>query len=342
MTGSYKIRQRNGKYGYDLHHNGKRYRQSGFDKKSDATAAANERIRQLDTGHNLNNKLLFQDYYVQWIKDHKQGQIRDKSYQWYENALNIFNDYFGEATRVADIDRSKYQAFINHYAGTHSRESTRKLNNCLKGAFKDLAYDGYIAKDPTYNIKVSGSVPAQEPEDKYLEESEFRQLIDHVKGKDDLSYLFIYILAITGARFGEVQSLRYDQLKEDAIYIVGTKTENSSAAISVTADQMAHIHEVLAKHPRHDNGTLFNGISHQAVQKVLKRAVSKLGIKGITLHGIRHTHASVLLSQGISIYYISKRLRHKSINTTLRVYSHLLKDAYDVEDEKTLEILRGF
>ncbi|MFT8416701.1 MAG: tyrosine-type recombinase/integrase, partial [Lacticaseibacillus paracasei] len=44
----------------------------------------------------------------------------------------------------------------------------------------------------------------------------------------------------------------------------------------------------------------------------------------ITFHGLRHSHVSYLISQGIDIYYISKRLGHSDITITMRVYGHLL------------------
>lgn len=53
-----------------------------------------------------------------------------------------------------------------------------------------------------------------------------------------------------------------------------------------------------------------------------------------TLHSIRHTHCSMLIHEGVSIYYISKRLGHTSINTTLSIYSHLLEETEKQEDEK--------
>ena len=54
---------------------------------------------------------------------------------------------------------------------------------------------------------------------------------------------------------------------------------------------------------------------------------TKIGIPDddqITFHGLRHTHVSYLLSEGIEIYYISKRLGHAGIQITMSTYSHLL------------------
>ncbi|MGE7624162.1 tyrosine-type recombinase/integrase [Viridibacillus sp. NPDC096237] len=50
----------------------------------------------------------------------------------------------------------------------------------------------------------------------------------------------------------------------------------------------------------------------------------------MTAHGLRHTHASVLLYQGISILYVSERLGYASIDITSSTYAHVLKE-YAIE-----------
>lgn len=64
-----------------------------------------------------------------------------------------------------------------------------------------------------------------------------------------------------------------------------------------------------------------------------------LGIKRVTFHGLRHTHASYLIAQGVSVYYISKRMGHASVSVTLDTYSHLLRSLSDEESNKTTQVL---
>ncbi|WP_186310041.1 aminotransferase class IV, partial [Staphylococcus saprophyticus] len=51
-------------------------------------------------------------------------------------------------------------------------------------------------------------------------------------------------------------------------------------------------------------------------------------IKHITSHPLTHTHSSYLLPNDLSIYYISKTLRHKNISLTTQIYSHLFQQKY--------------
>jgi site-specific recombinase XerD len=49
-----------------------------------------------------------------------------------------------------------------------------------------------------------------------------------------------------------------------------------------------------------------------------------LSKEGISLHGLRHAHASILLQQGVHPKIVQERLGHSSISTTLDIYSHVV------------------
>ncbi|MBO8155606.1 MAG: site-specific integrase [Bacillaceae bacterium] len=54
------------------------------------------------------------------------------------------------------------------------------------------------------------------------------------------------------------------------------------------------------------------------------RIIKKAGLPKIRFHDIRHTHATILLSQGVHPKIVSERLGHSSIGVTLDTYSHVL------------------
>ena len=67
--------------------------------------------------------------------------------------------------------------------------------------------------------------------------------------------------------------------------------------------------------------------------------VKELGIKPITLHGLRHTHASLLISKGIDVAYVSERLGHSNVTITQNTYFHLLANERQTEAQKALSLL---
>jgi integrase len=54
-------------------------------------------------------------------------------------------------------------------------------------------------------------------------------------------------------------------------------------------------------------------------------AADKIGLQGIPLYSLRHTHASLLIDKGVDVVTISKRLGHASPAITLKVYAHLFR-----------------
>lgn len=78
-----------------------------------------------------------------------------------------------------------------------------------------------------------------------------------------------------------------------------------------------------------------------AVNGALKLAMKNTGIvrPGFTFHGLRHSHGSYLISKGIDMKYVSKRLGHKSLAITLKIYTHVLDSLKKQEAEKTVNVL---
>lgn len=74
------------------------------------------------------------------------------------------------------------------------------------------------------------------------------------------------------------------------------------------------------------------------IKKVLKAA----GInKSVRFHDLRHTNATLLLSQGVDFKTIQTRLGHKDINTTLNIYSHVNKQMQKKATEKFESLFSG-
>ena len=59
---------------------------------------------------------------------------------------------------------------------------------------------------------------------------------------------------------------------------------------------------------------------------MLERCCKKLGLPVISVHGLRHTHASLLLYAGVSIGSVARRLGHASMTTTQKTYLHIVQE----------------
>lgn len=65
------------------------------------------------------------------------------------------------------------------------------------------------------------------------------------------------------------------------------------------------------------------------VYKVFEEGIKKSGVPRIRIHDLRHSHATMLINNGVNIVAVSRRLGHSDINITLKVYSHLLRKTED-------------
>jgi len=82
---------------------------------------------------------------------------------------------------------------------------------------------------------------------------------------------------------------------------------------------------------------LFEGFTKSKFQNDINVYSRKANLKKIRVHDLRHSHATFLLSKGVNIVSLSRRLGHERVSTTLDIYSHVLKE----DDDLIKDILNG-
>ena len=65
-------------------------------------------------------------------------------------------------------------------------------------------------------------------------------------------------------------------------------------------------------------------IEQNYIRRVFKRVLKKAGLRDIKLHGLRHSYASILLSEGANLFYVSKQFGHSGLNITSDIYGHFI------------------
>ena len=78
-----------------------------------------------------------------------------------------------------------------------------------------------------------------------------------------------------------------------------------------------------------------------SVSHAWQKLVNRLGLKGVRLHDTRHTHASLMLRQGVHPKVVSERLGHATISITLDTYSHVLPGLQEAAARRFEEGLLG-
>ncbi len=170
------------------------------------------------------------------------------------------------------------------------------------------------------------------------------------KDNDAVSSCIIIVAIYTGARFSEIAGLTKDNIDlETGIIDVNKSWEASELEFkstkTVASNKVVDLPQSLieiAKNWTFGNRFAFEGTtglppSNDAVNKHLRRFLENNLCKLNTFHGLRHTHASYLLSKDITIQYVSERLGHADVNITSSTYAHLLEKKRNIESKKDIK-----
>ncbi|MDU1230451.1 MAG: site-specific integrase [Clostridium sp.] len=282
---------------------------------------------------------LFYEYYERWIKIYKEGAIRkvtlDKYHMTYTWLKKLLPD-----TKVSDLTRITYQQLINDYALCHERQTTMDFHHQLKGAILDALDEGLIERDPTRKAIIKGKTP-REKKIKFLNQFELHTLLADLDLKSTINWdWFILLVAKTGIRFSEAlaltpkdfnfsrQILSIDKTWDykDNSGFLPTKNQSSIRKIQIDWQTVIQFSE-LVKNLQEDIPIFVKGkVFNSTVNDILARHCKKLNIPVISIHGLRHTHASLLLFAGVSIASVAQRLGHSSMTTTQKTYLHIIHE----------------
>lgn len=286
----------------------------------------------------IKNKL-FSVYYESWIKVYKEGAIRKVTMDKYKLTLSWIKKLAPKMT-MKDLNRITYQELLNGYAEYHERQSTMDFHHQLKGAILDAVDDGLIDRDPTRKAIIKGKSP-RDKKIKYLNQFELHKLISDLELENELNYdWLILLIAKTGMRFSEALAVTpkdFDLMHQMLIinktwnYKEGggfspTKNESSNRKIQIDWQTAMQFAELIKELPEDKPIFAFNKVYNSTINDILARHCRKMEIPVISVHGLRHTHASILLFAGVSIASVAHRLGHSSMTTTQKTYLHIIQE----------------
>jgi integrase len=131
------------------------------------------------------------------------------------------------------------------------------------------------------------------------------------------------LLIYTGCRLREVLSLKWDGVDFDDCCLRLSESKGGKRTIPINNSAVKVLRNV---QKQADNHHVFcgkkPGTPLVAVQKTWERIRKKAGIPDFRIHDLRHSFASFMIKNGLSIFEVSKLLGHKDIKTTMR-YAHL-------------------
>ena len=292
----------------------------------------------------IDNNTLWADYHQWWSFVYKRDSVRDVTFEKYRIANGYIREYYPDM-HLDQVTRSVYQNFFNQLGKRLSKQTLMDTNNLIKRSLRDAEYEGLLKRDPTYGLELSGTSNSHSV-NKFISEHELDKLLLALDYGTDLNNLqtkaswITFLAAKTGFRFGELLGLTVDSFDFEKNEITVNKTlnyktgannfqptKNKSSMRTIFVDSMTMIlFKNLIKDIDEDLPIFVadgKRMHNSSINDYLVEKCEEAEIPRISIHSLRHTHASVLLANGVSMQTVSKRLGHSNLSTTQNVYSHI-------------------
>lgn len=288
--------------------------------------------------------------------------VKQSTYKRNYFACDTLMRILGEQTLVsrltAQIVRERFLA-TGKSPGTLN-EHLARFRALIRWGYRNDLVDNISFLDKIGTFK---DIPhKQKIQDKYLETAELKSLLEGMR--IDTWRLITEFLALSGLRFGEAAALLKEDvdLKNRLIHVNKTfdhanmvvttpKTNCSIRDVYIQDDLMRCCRKIneymlrqkMIKGIRDTNGLfLFSErgtyILYESFNAYLRENSERILGKHITTHALRHTHASLLMENGISIDVISRRLGHENSKITREIYLHVTEKLKEKDNQQIAKI----
>ena len=314
------------------------------------------------------SKEVFSSFIESWFTSHYEKRIKVTTAA---NIQSLINKHLIRENPFADKPLSKIttediDAFYNlkideEYSSSYIRKMHQILNQAFNQAvkWKRIKYNPVIDADPPAVTKEEMKIWSYE---------EINTFLEHCEGE---RHHLTFLLAIyTGLRRGEILGLKWSDIdlvnktirvQRSLAYIpkkgyilTSTKTRKSNRIVPISdtvvnelvkyCKQQEIWKEQLGEQYQEEDLVICTETGSKQdprnVLRALKRLITTSNVTHIRFHDFRHTHASILISKGVDVVKVSKRLGHANAKITLETYAHLVPDEdNDLADvfEKALE-----
>lgn len=292
---------------------------------------------------------------MDWIKLYKEKAVRKVTLDKYYLTHRKIKELAPEL-HMNELTRQSYQKLLNNYAATHEKQTTLDFHHHLKAALVDALDEGLLEHDPTRRAIIKGVDPSNK-KNKFLNLYELQKLLRHLDLGDELNWdWFILLVSKTGLRFAEALALTPEDFDFERQQIIvnkswnyktpignfqKTKNESSNRVVMVDWHLMNQFKSLIRN--KESDWPIFvphnKRVFNSTVNGLLEKYCYKLDIPTISVHGLRHTHASLLLYEGVSVASVAKRLGHANTTMTQETYIHIIEELENKDNDKVLHHL---
>lgn len=316
--------------------------------KKDAERELARLINEIETGFYVEpSKITVGEYLEKWLEAIREN-VKPTTLHTYTGQIKKWKESLGSIL-LHKLSAMDIQLAIGKFDVESSTK--RSLFATLETALNKAVKWGLLPRNP---IKMVDAPRIQQKELRVWTEKETIRFLNVIKGSKH--YCFFRLALVTGARLGELLGLQWRDIdfEKKTIHITRTVArisgkileqppKTAKARRSVPVDDKTI--EILKKHRKKQiekclqNGESWNDeypvfysfrtrkpLDPSGFEDSIHRYIRKAGVPDISFHGLRHTHATLLLRQGVHPKIVAERLGHANVNITLNRYSHVLPD----------------
>lgn len=335
-------------------------RKKGFKTYQDAEKYCKRQLKAIKNGtYGAKKRYRVKELYKVWLTDHKREissntvRLIDSVYKnhiskdigaWYIDKItpfklrSIVNNWFSACGYVTATMCYTYTKIMLEYAYRYELIEENPMNRVAKPSRK--------RKEKSSIIKTN-----------YYTSTELQAFLSGAKKAGIKAYTIFYLLAYTGMRIGELLALTWSDINFQEKYIQINKTvskdQNGNSIIDPPKTEKSNRNiyiddavievlkqwhyaqqkdlNILSLNPMNNDQLIFSNnnnelLENATVANMNVRICIKNHLRRITIHGFRHTHATLLLKAGVPIQTISARLGHANTQITLNTYVHVMEE----------------
>ncbi|MCL5961824.1 MAG: site-specific integrase [Chloroflexi bacterium] len=290
-----------------------------------------------------------------WLES---AELRPKTLAGYRQTLALILPHVGHL-KLPKLEPAHLQRLYADLGKTSKRNAYR-AHLLLHHALKLAVLWNWLPSNPADRV-VKPKYRAERKEVWTAEQ--LRRFLDGTTGHQ---YNALWtVLACTGCRLGEALGLRWEDLdgavvaiRRNLQYVAGRwvesapKTKAGDRSVTLPVEGVAVLRRQKARQAewklkagaawRDTRGLVFTTTGGRPLQQTwvqndMKAECDRLGLPGLTPHGLRHLHASLLLEHGLPIPTVAAQMGHANANVTLAIYAHALKR----QDEEAARVMQS-
>jgi integrase len=301
----------------------------------------------------------------EWLDIYCRPRVTARTFDWYATLVKTHIVPILGTTPLSKLTALKAQHLFSDMQKAGKSERTIKaVRNLLRQIMEQARKVGYVAINPILDTDPPRRTRKPDDSCKALSREMRARVLAAAQG-DTIMKPIVTTLLFTGLRSGELLALTWDDVdfgtrritvhtavtKEGKNTVVSEPKTRAGCRTLVVPSQVLDALQEWKTHigkrvPNHGNfvfcSTRTGGLrTYQGFRASFIHFLERNNLPHITLHMFRHTHATILLEQGVNMVAMQKQLGHADIGTTLGIYSHVMPEVCEQTADTLSKVYEG-